>query len=120
MVLPIRLLVILPAPVDQAWSHTAAAAWNALQPTFRPEIDSRHLEIVRPHPVTSSVLQEQLSGKSFHIIHVIARGTSRPAARHGTITLVGSAGRARDLNAQNFAHFCASLSDLELVIIQGV
>jgi hypothetical protein len=114
---PIRILAIVPEPSDAAWSPAAAAAWTAITSALRAPVAGGGIEIVRLEPATSMAL-EQMQRDSFHVVHVVARGTSRPAARHGTITLEGSDGRARDLNAQNFARICARIQGLQLVVLQ--
>ena len=117
MELPIRILAIVPEPSDAPWSAAAAAAWAPIASALRAPIEAGGIEIVRLKPATSMAL-EQVQRDSFHVVHVVARGTSRAAARHGTITLEGSDGRARDLNAQNFAKLCARIQGLQLVVLQ--
>lgn len=117
---PIRILAIVPEPIDAAWSSVAAAAWTSLESALRAPVAGGGVEIVRLKPATSTALEELLERDSFNVVHVVAHGTSRPAARYGTVTLEGSDARARDLNAQNFAKLCARMPQLELVVLQGI
>ena len=117
---PIRILAIVPEPIDASWSSVAAAVWTSLESALRAPVAGGGVEIVRLKPATATALEELLERDSFNVVHVVARGTSRPAARYGTVTLEGSDARARDLNAQNFAKLCARIPDLELVVLQGV
>jgi hypothetical protein len=117
---PIRILAVVPEPIDAPWSSAAAAAWTAIESALRAATRGAGVEIVRLKPATATALEELLERDSFNIVHVVSRGTSRPAARYGTLTLEGSDARARDLNAQNFARLCARMPDLELVVLQHV
>jgi hypothetical protein len=114
---PFRILALVPQPIDAAWASAAAAAWGSLAVLLENAVDAGAIELVRLTPATANELEERLQRKSFHAIHVVSRGTSRPAARHGTVTLEASDRRARDLNAQNFARPCAQL---EVVVLQTV
>jgi hypothetical protein len=115
---PVRILAVVPEPVDAPWSSAAAAAWTAIESALRAATQGGGVEIVRLKPATATALEELLARESFHVVHVVSRGTSRPAARYGTVTLEGSDTRARDLNAQNFAKLCARMPQLELVVLQ--
>lgn len=117
---PIRILAVVPEPTDAPWSSAAVAAWVSLASALREPIERGRIQMVRLKPSTATSLEECLERDSFNIVHVASRGTSRPAARYGTVTLEGHDGRARDLNAQNFAKLCARIPDLELVILQQV
>jgi hypothetical protein len=117
---PVRILAVVPEPIESAWSSSAAAAWTAIDAALQAHILAGRLAVVRLIPATASALEEALQSEPFNIVHLIARGTSRPAARHGTLTLEASDGRPRDLNAHNFAKLCAGAPDLELVIVQPV
>jgi TIR domain/CHAT domain len=117
---PVRILAVVPEPIESAWSAAAAAAWTAIDMALQAHIRAGRLEVVRLKPATAYALEEALQREPFDVVHVIARGTSRPAARHGTVTLEASDRRARDLNAHNFAKLCASAPDLALVILQPV
>jgi hypothetical protein len=117
---PIRILAVVPEPSDASWSAAAAAAWMSIESAVRAATAGGGVEIVRLKPATASALEEILVRHSFSVVHVVSRGTSRPAARYGTLTLEGSDARARDLNAQNFAKLCARMPHLELVVLQNV
>lgn len=117
---PIRILAVVPEPIDAPWSSAAAAAWTSIESAVRAATRGAGVEIVRLKPATATALEELLERDSFDIVHVVSRGTSRPAARYGTVTLEGSDARARDLNAQNFAKLCARMPGLELVVLQHV
>ena len=110
----------MPEPIDASWSSAAAAAWASIESAVRAATRGVGVEIVRLKPATATALEELLERDSFNIVHVVSRGTSRPAARYGTVTLEGSDARARDLNAQNFARLCARMPQLELVVLQHV
>lgn len=115
----LRVLAIVPEPVDVAWSAAAASAWSALEQSLRA-LGTHRVELSRLAPCTASALEAQLAHESFHVIHVLSRGTSRPAAKHGTLVLETSDRRARDYNAQNFARVCAAHAGLELVVVQAL
>jgi hypothetical protein len=117
---PIRILAVVPEPIDASWSSAAAAAWTSIESAVRAATRGAGVEITRLKPATATALEALLERESFHIVHVVSRGTSRPAARYGTVTLEGSDARARDLNAQNFAKLCARMRQLELVVLQHV
>jgi hypothetical protein len=117
---PIRILAVVPEPIDAPWSSAAAAAWTSIESALRAATRGAGVEIVRLKPATATALEELIERDSFNIVHVVSRGTSRPAARYGTLTLEGSDARARDLNAQNFAKLCARMPHLELVVLQHV
>jgi hypothetical protein len=119
MDLPIRILAVVPEPRDAPWAAAAAAIWTSIETALGPQVAGGALEIVRVKPATAQALEDLVRREPFTIVHIVSRGTSRPAARHGTLTLEGSDGRARDLNAQNVARICASLPDLEAVILQN-
>jgi hypothetical protein len=114
----LRVLAIVPEPTDAAWSPAAAAAWSSLQQSLRGLVVAGRIELVRLSPASESALNERVERESFHVVHVVGRGSSRPAARHGMLTLEGSDRRARDLNAQNFARACAGIAGLELCVVQ--
>jgi hypothetical protein len=117
---PIRILAVVPEPVDASWSSAAAAAWTSIEAAVGAAPKGAGLELVRLRPATAAALEELLDRDSFNVVHVVSRGTSRPAARYGTVTLEGSDGRARELNAHNFAKLCARMLHLELVVLQNV
>lgn len=114
----LRVLAIVPEPTDAAWSPAAAAAWGSLQQSLQGLVVAGRIELVRLSPASESALNERIERESFHVVHVVGRGSSRPAARHGVLTLEGSARRARDLNAQKFARACAGIAGLELCVVQ--
>jgi hypothetical protein len=114
----LRVLAIVPEPTDAAWSPAAAAAWGSLQQSLRGLVVAGRIELVRLSPASESALNERIERESFHVVHVVGRGSSRPAVRHGMLTLEGSDRRGRDLNAQNFARTCASVAGLELCVVQ--
>jgi hypothetical protein len=114
----IRVLAIVPEPVDSAWSPAAAAAWGSLWQSLQGLVVAGRIELVRLSPASANALSERIERESFHVVHVVGRGSSRPAAKHGTLTLEGSDRRARDLNAQNFARTCAGIAGLELCVVQ--
>jgi hypothetical protein len=93
---PVRILAVVPEPIESAWSSSAAAAWTAIDAALQAHILAGRLAVVRLKPATASALEEALQSEPFNIVHLIARGTSRPAARHGTLTLEASDRRARD------------------------
>jgi hypothetical protein len=117
---PLRILAVVPEPVDASWSSAAAAAWTSIEAAVGAARKSAGIELVRLRPATAAALEELLDRASFNIVHVVSRGSSRPAARYGTLTLEGSDARARDLNAHNFAKLCARMPHLELVVLQNV
>jgi hypothetical protein len=117
---PLRILAIVPEPIDAPWSSAAGTAWTSIESALRPAIQGAGVEIVRLKPATATALEELLDRDSFNVVHVVSRGTSRPAARYGTVTLEGSDARARDLNAQNFAKLCARMPHLDLVVLQQI
>ena len=117
---PARVLVIAPQPTDAAWAAAAASARSALDRAVTAAVAAGHIQTVPLQPATAAALEAALTGDAFDIVHVIAHGSSRPAARYGTLTLEGSDGRARDLNAQNFARLCTHSAGLELVILHAV
>src|SRR5688572_6730213 len=115
---PLRILALVPQPSDAAWAPAAAAAWGALDQRLKPQVERGAIEIVRLAPATANALEARLQRESFHAIHVVSRGTSRPAARHGTVSLEASDRRAREVNALNFARLCALCPDLEVVVLE--
>jgi hypothetical protein len=113
-----RILTLVPQPVDAGWVLAAAATWDAIDQCLRPQVDRGVIEIVRLAPVTANALEERLRRESFHAIHVVSRGTSRPAARQGTVTLEATDGRAREVNAQTVARLCALNPALSVAVLQ--
>jgi len=116
---PVRILAVVPEPADAPWSATAAALWDAIESLLRQATDRGSLQIVRLNPATETAFAELAARDSFDVVHVVGRGTSRTAARYGTLTMEGSGGRLREVNAQNFAKICAQLDRLELVVVQA-
>jgi hypothetical protein len=114
----IRVLAIVPEPVDAAWSPAAGAAWGSLERWVREQAVAGGIELVRLAPASANALSERTQHETFDVVHFIGRGSSRPAARHGTLTLEASDRRARDLNAQNFAKACAGMAGLKMVVLQ--
>jgi hypothetical protein len=115
---PFRILTLVPQPIDAPWAPAAAAAWRAIDQRLKPHLDRGAITIVHLAPATANALEERLRRESFHAIHVVSRGASRPAARQGTVTLEASDRRARDVNALNFARLCALDPNLEVVVLQ--
>jgi len=115
---PLRALAIVPEPSGSDWAPTAAAVWAALDLALREHVGSGRLELTRLVPATANALEERLARESFDVVHIIGRGSSRPAARHGTLTLEGSDRRPRELNAQNLAKQCALVPGIRLVVVQ--
>jgi hypothetical protein len=120
MAAPLKILAIVPEPVDAAWSSAAAAAWASVEAGLQRETYAGRIAVVRLKPATANALEDALQRETFDVVHVVARATSRPAAKYGTVTLEASDRRARDLNAQNFAKLCARATDLVLVMLQPV
>jgi hypothetical protein len=114
----LRVLAILPEPVEAAWSPLVAGAWASLQPSLAAVNGSLAIELERLAPATANALSERIEREPFDVVHLIGRGSSRPLVKHGTFTLEGSDRRARDLNAQNFARLCAGIRELRLVVVQ--
>jgi hypothetical protein len=117
---PFRILAIVPEPIDAPWSAAAADAWNTLSSALRPAVELGAIEIERLNPATAPALEQRLRQEGFDAVHLATRGTSRVAARYGTVTLEGSDRRVRDLNAQNFARLCAQTEGVAVVVLQGL
>jgi TIR domain-containing protein len=117
---PFRILAIAPEPIDAPWSSAASEAWNTLQSALRPAVELGAIEIERLTPATAIALEQRLRQERFDAVHLATRGTSRTAARYGTVTLEGSDRRGRDLNAQNLARLCAQTEGIEVVVLHGL
>src|SRR5262245_51449829 len=117
---PLRILAIIPEPIDAPWSSAASDAWSTLTSALRQAVDLGAIEIERLNPATANALEQRLRQEPFDVLHLATRGTSRAAARYGTVTLEGSDRRGRDLNAQNLARLCAQTEGLGVVVLQGL
>src|SRR5262245_42199214 len=117
---PFRILVIAPEPADAPWSSAAADAWNTLASALRTAVELGAIEIERLAPATANALEQRLRQERFDAVHLATRGTSRVAARYGTVTLEGSDRRGRDLNAQNLARLCAQTEGIAVVVLHGL
>ena len=118
--MPIRVLAVVPQPIDAPWSSAAAAGWTSIAASLRGATDGGAVELVPLQPATATALEQLVERERFNVVHVVSRATSRRAARYGTLTLEGSDARARDFNARNFAKLCARIPGLELVVLQEV
>jgi TIR domain len=117
---PLRILAIIPEPIDAPWSSAASDAWNSLASALRPAVALGAIEIERLTPATANALEQRLRQERFDAVHLATRATSRAVARYGTVMLEGSDRRGRDLNAQNFARLCAQTEGIEVVVIHGL
>jgi len=115
--LPIRILVVIPEPTD-VQPFGAQALWEALETSLRPLISQGQARIVRTASGTERALDESLRAEPWQVIHFVGQGSSRPAARYGTLNLEGSDRRTRAVNAQNFARLCEKCPSLGLAVLQ--
>ena len=118
MRLPVRILVVIPEPTD-AQSFGAQALWEALEAAMRPLTSQGQARIVRTASGTERALDESLRAEAWNIIHFMGQGTSRPAARYGTLNFEGSDRRTRAVNAQNFVRLCEKCPSLGLAVLQS-
>src|SRR5262249_51820342 len=65
-------------------------------------------------------LEAALRTDTWHVIHFIGQGSSRPAARYGTLSFAGSDGRVRAVNAQNLARLVGRSASVGAVVLQAV
>jgi hypothetical protein len=110
---PVRVLLVVAEPAGEPPFGGAAIA-SAL------EQQSPHVSLTRLHEPTERALDEALRAQEWHVLHIVARGQSRAAARYGTLDLIGSEGRKRSVNAQNVARLCAKSPSLGVVVLQAV
>ena len=118
MRLPVRILVAIPEPTD-AQPFGAQALWEALEAAMRPLTSQGQARIVRTASGTERALDESLRAEPWNIIHFMGQGTSRPAARYGTLNFEGSDRRTRAVNAQNFVRLCEKCPSLGLAVLQA-
>ena len=118
MRLPVRILVAIPEPTD-AQPFGAQALWEALEAAMRPLTSQGQARIVRTASGTERALDESLRAEAWNIIHFMGQGTSRPAARYGTLNFEGSDRRTRAVNAQNFVRLCEKCPSLGLAVLQS-
>ena len=116
--LPIRVLVVIPEPTD-IQPFGAQALWEALEAAMLPMTSPGHVRIVRTASGTERALDESLRAEPWHVVHFIGQGTSRPAARYGTLNFEGSDRRTRAVNTQNFVRLCEKSPNLGLVVLQA-
>ena len=118
MLLPVRILVVIPEPTD-AQPFGAQALWESLEATMHPLTSRGQARIARTASGTERSLDESLRAEPWHIIHFMGQGTSRPAARYGTLNFEGSDRRTRAVNAQNFVRLCEKYPSLGLAVLQA-
>ena len=116
--LPVRILVVIPEPTD-AQPFGAQALWEALEAAMHPLTSQGQARIVRTASGTERSLDESLRAEPWNIIHFMGQGTSRPAARYGTLNFEGSDRRTRAVNAQNFVRLCEKCPSLGLAVLQS-
>jgi hypothetical protein len=116
--LPVRILVVIPEPTD-IQPFGAQALWEALEAAVHPLTSQGQAQIVRTASGTERVLDESLRAQPWQVIHFMGQGTSRPAARYGTLSFEGSDRRTRAVNAQNFARLCEKCPSLGLAVLQA-
>ena len=114
---PIRILVVIPEPSD-AQPFGAQGLWETLEAAMRPLTSQGQARIVRTSG-TERALDESLQAEPWQIIHFVGQGSSRPAARYGTLSLEGSDRRTRAVNAQNFVRLCEKCPSLGLAVLQA-
>lgn len=115
---PIRILTVIPEPTD-AQPFAAQALWESLEAAMRPLISQGQVRILRTASGTERALDESLRAEPWSVIHFIGQGTSRPAARYGTLSFEGSDRRTRAVNAQNFVRLCEKCPSLGLAVLQS-
>lgn len=109
---PVRVLLVVAEPADAPFGGAAIATALAQQ--------SDRVILEPLHEPTERALEEALRSSAWHVLHIVARGQSRAAARYGTLDLLGSGGRRRSVNAQNVARLCARSPSLGVVVLQAV
>lgn len=115
--LPIRILVVIPEPTD-AQPFGAQALWETLEAAMLPLTSQGQARIVRTASGTERALDESLRAEPWHVIHFMGQGTSRLAARYGTLNFEGSDRRTRAVNVQNFVRLCEKCPSLGLAVLQ--
>ncbi len=115
----LRLLIVAPEPGDIEKSGGDAAA-AALEQELAWLAAGGKGRVQRLKPATEKSLDELLRTAPWDVVHFIGQGASRPAARYGTLTLLGSDGRSRPVNAQNVARMIMRSPSLRLVVLQAV
>jgi TIR domain/CHAT domain len=113
---PLRVLLVIAEPSDVApfGGSQIGAALDASLANL-PDVQVTRLSVA-----TERALVETLRASPWHVIHFVGQGNSRVAARYGTLNLLGSDGRMRAINAQNFAKLCVKHPSVGLVLLQSV
>ncbi len=115
---PLNILVVLPEPGD-AQPFGAQAFWEALASSTQPLVSKGQARITRLPVATERALEERLQAEPWHVVHFVGQGSSRPAARYGTLNFEGADRRTRAINAQSFARVCEKCPALGLVMLQA-
>lgn len=114
-----RVILVAPEPGDiDKFGGDATAI--ALERELAGLTSAGQGKVTRLNPPTERALDQILRTESCDVVHFIGQGSSRAAARYGTLTLIGSDGRSRPVNAQNFARTVTKNSDVRLVVLQAV
>lgn len=113
---PLRVLMAIAEPNDApafGGAQIAAAFAASLA-------QGSNVQMTRVDAASERAIEAALRAGPWHVIHFVGNGNSRAAARYGTLNLLGSDGRTRAINGQNFAKMCAKHSSLNLVVLQSV
>lgn len=115
---PLKVLVVMPEPTD-AQAFGAGALWEAVESAVHPLASKGQAKILRAPSATERGLEETLQSEPWQVIHFTGQGSSRPAARYGTLHLEGTDRRTRAINAQSFVRLCEKCPSLGLVVFQS-
>ena len=115
---PLRVLCVIANPSDLS-RFDDASSWQEIVNALQPLVSNGSVMLERLAEPTDGGLKRSLAQGQWHAVHFLAHGQSRSAANYGTIAVLSSEGKARNLTAAYLAGLIAGTASVKLVVLQA-
>ena len=115
---PLRVLVILSAPVDHEPHLDVELEWQGIQAALAPLVESGQIEIVRLAQATWSELQSTLRKQTIHILHFVGHGLF-DERQGGGLLFEDEDGFLQLISARKLTHLLRNHPSLRLALLNS-
>lgn len=115
---PLRVLVILSAPVDHEPQLDVETEWKRIRTALAPLTETGQIEVVRLAQATWSELQSTLRKREIHILHFVGHGLF-DARQGGGLLFEDEGGFMQLISARKLAHLLRNHPSLRLALLNS-
>ncbi len=116
---PVRVLVLLSAPVDHEPLLQVEEEWARIQKALSPIIAKGQIELERLAQATWAELQSHLRKQSVHILHFVGHGLFDAQQGNGGLLFEDEEGFTQLISARKLAHLLRNHPSLRLALLNA-